>query len=154
MIKPLFYTQATSFDGTLSWEITVPRTSFTISLKRKTTFPIRFLITNNSEKRLLVQIEVHSLSRVLRFQIKKTTAFGSARAKQQREKPTSLIKRNIAPLRSVQFTINANFHPHLSIQPMTQIGLEYVVSAFDEDGKTVTHTDPYRIIIPLAKKKR
>lgn len=154
MTKPLYSTQIHSLDGSLTWEITIPRFRFMSARKRKSTIPILFQIKNNSETRLIVRTEIHSLSRFLRFQSLTITAFGTTRAKEERETLTSVIKRNIPPHQTVQFKINAKLHQHLSHQPVSHIGLEYVISAFNEDGKIITHSDPYQILIPLAKNKR
>ncbi|MFX0079563.1 MAG: hypothetical protein ACFE8O_10035 [Candidatus Hermodarchaeota archaeon] len=154
MTKPLYSAQAQSLDGSLTWEITIPRFRFTITQKRKSIIPILFHIKNNSDTRLMVRTELRSLSRLLRFLSLTTTAFGKTRAKQERETPTSVVEHNISPHQAIQFKINARFHPHLSFSPLTHINLEYVVSAFDKKGKIITHSDPYQILIPLPKHKQ
>lgn len=154
MTKPLYSAQAHSLDGSLSWEITIPRFRFTSTQKRKSTILILSEIKNNSDTRLIVRTEFHSFSRILRFQSLAVTAFGKTRAKQERETLTHVIKRNIPPHQTVQFKIKAKFHPHLSLTPLSHIGLEYIISAFDVEGKTITHSDPYQIIIPLSKNKQ
>lgn len=154
MTKPLYSAQAQSLDGSLTWEISIPRFRFTITKKRKSIIPIFFHIKNNSDTQLMVRTELRSLSRILRFLSLTTTAFGIARAKQQRETLSSVIKRNIPPHQSVQFKIKARFLPHLSFSPLSHIDLEYVVSAFDDTGKIITHSDPYQILIPLPRNKQ
>jgi len=140
MTNPLYLSKGHSFDRIIEWEVTVPRFRLTSAQKRKRTIPLHFQVKNNSDKRLTVRIQITSLSKLLRFQSVSLKVIGRNRVSEE--------SATLAPRR---FKFLVYYYPHFTPQPVSQIRLEYTVAAFEEDGKIVTHSDVYQILIPMAK---
>lgn len=151
MPKPIHVAQAQSFDGKVSWEITIPKINFRPQDKRKISFPIQFHVQNNSEIELLTSIQIHSLSRVLRFQSVVILIVGKTRIKEESKTLTGALQHKIPPKRKGTFKFQAIYYPYLSHKPIPNLNFEYIISAFDKTGKVTMHSDPYKVQIPRQK---
>lgn len=154
MSKPVYTVKAQSLDGKVSWEVIIPRFSLGPPRKRKFSFFIQFRMKNNSEKQLILHTQVHSLTPLLRFQSVKILGIKKARIWEKQKATTAVIKRTAAPKEEIIFQFQAMYNSSLPQQPMVSTRIEYVVSAFDEEGNIITHSDPHQILIPLVRKKK
>jgi len=151
MTNPLYLSKGHSFDRIIEWEVTVPRFRLTSAQKRKRTIPLHFQVKNNSDKRLTVRIQITSLSKLLRFQSVSLKVIGRNRVSEESATLAQVKKERLSPKQARRFKFLVYYYPHFTPQPVSQIRLEYTVAAFEEDGKIVTHSDVYQILIPMAK---
>ncbi|MFW9830376.1 MAG: hypothetical protein ACFFD8_01170 [Candidatus Thorarchaeota archaeon] len=152
MPKPLYKGHAQSLDGRLSWDVIIPKFSLGTPRRRRVSFQIQFLMKNNSEAPLIVHTQIQSLTETLRFQFVKVTTLGKNRVSEEREIRTGAIKRKLRPHQEIALHFFAKYHSQLSHQNSLDLGLEYIISAFDVNGKIISHSDPYQIVIPLTRR--
>ena len=153
MPKPLYVTQGQSFDGRVSWEIMIPKLIFRPRDKRKISFPIKFRVKNNSNMRLKISIQIHSFTRILRFQSVSITVKGKNQIREETETQTKTVQLKISPKQEDTFRFQARYYPYLSHEPIHYLDFEYIISAFDETGKIILHSYPYGTQIPSKKNK-
>jgi hypothetical protein len=142
-----------SLDRSVEWEITIPQFTLTSTQKRKRTILILFHVRNNSKNRLTVRILINSLSEVLWFYNAFSKMYGKDRIRRESTTLTSVKTQNLPSNQAGDFKFSAVYSPHLIHYPLSYLGFEYIVSAFNEEGKTVTHSDPFQILIPLTKRE-
>ena len=152
MVKPAYSAHGYALDRCITWDVTIPRFHLTPTQKRKRIISIRFRVKNNSGKRLTVRVQVIALSKVIQFSSKKFKVLAKTRVHQETTSDVSVQKHRIVSTKSGEFQFKAYYLPQLAYQPVSEIAFEYSISAFDPDGKVVTHSHPIQIIIPLKKR--
>lgn len=151
MSTPQFTATGHSFDKTLHWIITIPRFRLIASSKRKRGFSLLFQVTSNTLKKLVVFLRVESLSPLLQFHLKTVRTIGQDRINEESTALRQVKKATISSHQTRDFRFSLVYLPQLSVKSVSQIGLEYSLAAFEENGKIVIHTDPYQVLLPLRQ---
>ncbi len=152
MTKPAYRERGQALDRCIEWEITVPRFRLTSTQKRKGLIQVHFQVRNNKAEPLTVRIQLVSLSKFIRFSSGKIKVLGKNRVREETSTFASILKDTIASNETGAFKFTANVFPQFIFRSQASIVLEYSVSAFDQDGKTVTHSEPIQIVIPFSRK--
>ncbi|MHA2406180.1 MAG: hypothetical protein ACXACH_05455 [Candidatus Hermodarchaeia archaeon] len=153
MTRPAYREKGRALDRCIEWEITVPRFRLTSTQKRKGTIQVRFKVHNNKAEGLIVRIQLASLSKFVRFSSKRIKVLGKNRIHEETSTYASVQKQTLTSKNTYNFQFTANILPHFVFQSQTSIVLEYEVSAFDLNGKIVTHSEPIKIVIPFSRKR-
>ena len=94
-----------------------------------------------------------SLTQVVRFSSTRLKVLGKNRVQEESATTASVQKQNLQPRQAGDFRFLAHYHPQFVFHASSTLGFEYSISAFDQDGKIVTHSNPIQIIIPLKTKR-
>ena len=152
MTRPTYREMGRALDRCIEWEITVPRFRLTSTQKRKGSIQIRFNIQNNKTEPLLVRVQLASLTRFVRFSSQKTKILGKDRVTEETSAYASVQKLTLTSKTAGDLKFVAKILPQFVFHTQASIIFEYVVAAFDQDGKAVTHSEPIPIVIPFSRK--
>lgn len=153
MTKPAYRETGRALDRCIEWEIIVPRFRLTSTQKRKGGIQVHFHVRNNKAIPLTIRIQLVSLSRFIRFSSKKLKVLGRNRVSEESSTYASVQKDTIVSNATGDFKFAANIFPQFIFRSQASIVFEYSVSAFDQEGKIVTHSEPIQIVIPFSSKR-